>query len=408
MTQEERLARINEIKQLIADKKAQLLQNRDQYKNEPQSEYYMRLAKNISAVNPEKAKDFYDLAYKAQYSEANINKANRSTNGISSGTIATQQRQAFKGVNNPTSYMAVLTNLKAIDPNLVRGVPDSWENGGADFVKNLQEAQTKRDVDLKTIMQNATSIMQNVKDQSTYGMARNMLAKKFNLSEEDLTSMGLPIGYSPSNVQNIQTGGIDKSLAYDTSKVVSKADIAKANADIEDYTQDLTPKQASAFDAIVKDVTGDTRVKAALDAMESARALVNSVGDAQTLSGLDAVTATYRFLKSIDPGSVVREAEVKMFADAAGAISTMAQKMVNAGQAPDMMSALNQLTITTIGQKAIADMKKLAEGMFNNAKKVYETYIKMGDMRGNAYGLGDKVSRSLKSLATPLRNSQEL
>jgi hypothetical protein len=367
---------------------------------EPYSEYLIRLAKRMAQIDPEKASGIFDLASKQHYYEANKARAEQPKAGIPPTSISSTQRASFKGANSPETYKAAYDNLVGLDPTLalVAGIPASWDNGGAYYVASINQEATKKNIDLKTIMANAQSIMQNVNSQESWTNARNLLSRQFNISDEDLSAMGLGAVYNQPVAQVIQEGGKTGAIKAKGLEATTAFDIAKSKKEMIDYTQSLSPKQAQSFDAIVKDVTGDARVKASLDGMASAKSILDGVTEGKGLSGLDAVTQTYRYLKSIDPGSAVREAEVEMFANAAGKVNSAAERMVQTGQAPDIISALNSATILAIAGPAVADMKRLSQSMLKAYQKTFNSYVSQAKMRGKVYGVGDQTEEALNSL----------
>jgi hypothetical protein len=375
-------ARIAELEQLIAQKKSE--------KMSPSEELFER-AKKLMMVDPEGAQKMLDLAYKYQYAEAMASRGPKGAQGTGATSVASSQAKAFEGVKDPMGYKLQYDRLASINPALVAGVPPTWEQGGQAFVQSIQAPASKKDVDIKSMAENVTAAMQNVTDQFSYNKARKLIIDRGTASAEDLDNIGLGPQYNPEAVNVMKSGGAAKALE-------NQFNAAKQTAEIKDYTRDLTPKQAEAFDNIVKDITSDTRYRAALDGAEAARRLIEATTAGQAISGVDAVSSSYQYLKAIDPGSVVREAEVKMFADAAGAVATWAEKtkqaMEAAGEA-DPLAALNRMTITTIPDTVVKRMKAQATSMFNAYKRQIETYAKMAGTRAKVYGVDAQVNEAL-------------
>ena len=87
-----------------------------------------------------------------------------------------------------------------------------------------------------------------------------------------------------------------------------------------------------------------------------------------------------------------------MFANAAGKVNSAAERMVQTGQAPDIISALNSATILAIAGPAVADMKRLSQSMLKAYQKTFNSYVSQAKMRGKVYGVGDQTEEALNSL----------
>jgi len=126
---------------------------------EPYSEYLIRLAKSVASIDPNKAKDIYDLAYKAQYAESQ--QAQRQNTDVKSllGPVASKFMNVDPADQNAWTIERDMWIQK--NPNLGSFISDqasqeNWDaiqkqGGGASYVapKGIfaEEQQYKRDID---------------------------------------------------------------------------------------------------------------------------------------------------------------------------------------------------------------------------------------------------------------------
>lgn len=126
---------------------------------EPYSEYLIRLAKSVASIDPNKAKEIYDLAYKAQYAEAqSVQRQNTDVKSLLAPV-------ASKFMNIEPSDQSTWTNERNLwlqkNPNLSPFIPEqasqeNWDaiqkqGGGSAYVAPkggfAEEQQKKREID---------------------------------------------------------------------------------------------------------------------------------------------------------------------------------------------------------------------------------------------------------------------
>ena len=135
---------------------------------EPYSEYLIRLAKSVASIDPNKAKDIYDLAYKAQYAESQ--QAQRQNTDVKSLLSPV----ASKFMNIDPADQNTWTNERNMwimkNPNLASFIPErasqeSWDaiqkqGGGSSYVSPkgefAEEQQYNRNIDRTLQLSQAT------------------------------------------------------------------------------------------------------------------------------------------------------------------------------------------------------------------------------------------------------------
>jgi len=152
----------------------------------------------------------------------------------------------------------------------------------------------------------------------------------FGVGDEDITAQA-GYGISPTAAPGYDVASATTKEKISQEKLATRkasADLVPAEFDASQYEQDSAgyfsgiPKQLQTFtDALEKDYRLSTRELRSLmsDADYTYKQLSDKTnGFKENISGANAVAAIFRFMKSLDPGSTVRESEYAAAKGAAG------------------------------------------------------------------------------------------
>jgi len=342
----------------------------------PPAEYLRMLADKIGSIDPDQAFRLRELAYKEDLARIN-NPANKAPSATQSTQKQSVWMKAFSGVADEAGYQQGRRYVESVSPAFLEGVPLNYD---AEFVATATRKEATREGDTQgavaKALKNAASVLTPTMDQNRWtAIRRNLISRTTGIED-----------YLPEDVNEARASASTWATGNAQESQLKEFDIEKSQYESQDYAGNLGPKQQDLFNDIVFKFQTDKIATNALQIMSEATKLEAIIGNATTLDGFNAVATTFSTMKSLDPGSVVRESEVAMFQQADGVINNIKAKADKVAQAEGPVAAANALSQAVLTSGLIEQVKKLAKTVRNQAgmelDRRKQAYIGMGKSRG--------------------------
>lgn len=380
--------RIAELKTQISDMQSKL--NTSKNREEPYSDYLIRLGKSVAQQNPEKAQEIYDLAYRARYSEA---QGQRNV-GKEAQALLDNVAATFMNVkpNDQVSWAFYRNKWIASNPDLEQFIPaqasqDAWDaiqaqGGRGKEVAPKSDYAQQQDIE-RRIGQLTTLATQNAQSNPSLSA---MYTKQAN---ELYTKLNPSVGTDGKTVD-----GIIKEYQSDINALVGQV------------TQNSTPSTITLFGklanalgegALLNQVRDS--IKGKLNTRKEELGGAIQYNDEQLKSMADKYTADVTLLRTdkdkIDKalglirdgitnggaamiakglqGDVLAEAEIARYV-AGGVWAQLGNKLRN--------------TFGLVSQTDLETVKKLASSLVDAYNGKVDDYYSNPDIKGNKYAVG--------------------